>query len=1184
MISQDLPHYQVGGSLPPGTGCYVQRQADEDLYRALLRGEFCYVFSSRQMGKSSLRVQTMQRLRSAGVHCAAIDMAAIGQQVEPEQWYASIAAALVSSFGLAVNLGTWWRERSQLPFIHRLEAFLETVLLAQVAQDIVIFIDEIDSVLALGFSVEDFFALIRACYNKRSQCLAFKRLSFALLGVATSADLVSDPMRTPFNMGRAIELTGFQFSEAQPLIAGLAAYITNADEVLQHILAWTRGQPFLTQKLCQMVVSEIQAPSRAAEGVLPSATRSRIPSFITPLTLEYLFHTRVIDNWEAQDDPAHLRTIRDRMLSNENKTSELLGLYQQILLSPNQGTATNYPLFHHSLQGIPLDGSREQIDLLLSGLVEKNQGYLQVKTPIYAAVFNLDWIEQHLAQLRPYAALLTRWLKSGCTDESRLLRGQALLDAQAWSVGKNLSDQDYRFLAASQALERREVQRNLEADRAQEMVARLELERQSTRRQRLLLGLVSLGLFVAIAMGIVTFLQYRFAVRNEISAIASTSESLYTLGKRLDALIAALRAKDRLISLNIADPVTQQRIDRVLEQAIYGVVEANRLSGHASAVRCVSFSPDSAFIATCGDDTTVKLWRPDGSLVTTLKGHFSGVLAIAFSPDGSLIATAGGDQTIKLWSHDGWLVRSIPAHTAAIHGLAFSPDSQTIASGSVDQTMKLWNRDGQLLKTLKGHRGSVTSVTFSPDGTTLASSDTEGNIQLWNRDGTSRKTLKAHREVITQILFDPSGQQLVSTGLDDTLRFWKINGTLIKTVNASSDGVTNIAFSPDEQLIASVGLDKTLKLWQRDGTLLTTLRGHDNMIWGVSFSSDQKWIATASQDKTARLWRRDRSLLRQLEGHKGHVHQVDFSPDGQALVTTSQDKTVKFWTANGMLLKTIFPDDRSWMFDAKFSPDGHQVVLAGSAGTVQLRKRDGTLIRSLTERDQVIHSVAFSPKGDLIATGGRDRRVRLWRRDGTFVRAFTGHADPVWQVVFSPDGRMGASASADKTAKIWQIKDASLITSIVGHDADVRSLAFSPDGSAIATGSLDKTVKLWSVDGKLLQTFTGHHDGINHVVFSPNGEWIASGSADKTIKIWHRSGTLLRTLSGHADGIRRIAFSPDGELLASASFDKTAILWHLKHLMTLDSRTAACEWVQDYLATNADLEARDRHLCDDLKR
>ena len=117
--------------------------------------------------------------------------------------------------------------------------FLETILLLEIQQNVVIFIDEIDSLLSLDFPTDDFFALIRACYNKRAQKPSYKRLTFALLGVAAPADLIADKNRTPFNIGRAIELKGFELHEAMPLMGGLKEIASQPEALLAEILYWT---------------------------------------------------------------------------------------------------------------------------------------------------------------------------------------------------------------------------------------------------------------------------------------------------------------------------------------------------------------------------------------------------------------------------------------------------------------------------------------------------------------------------------------------------------------------------------------------------------------------------------------------------------------------------------------------------------------------------------------------------------------------------------------------------------------------------------------------------------------------------------------------------------------------------------------------------------------------------------
>ncbi|MEL6224179.1 MAG: CHASE2 domain-containing protein [Cyanobacteria bacterium J06627_8] len=416
--------YQPGGSLPSHAPTYVTRQADRDLLAALLQGSYCYVLNSRQMGKSSLRVRVMEQLEVQGIATVEIELLGIGsQQITATQWYGGIIAELISGLDLEVNRQQWLKAHNDLSPVQCLGRFVETVVLEQVTQPLVIFFDEIDSVLGLEFPTDNFFGLIRSWYERRATQPIYQRLSVVMLGVATPSALMKNEQSTPFNIGQAIDLKGFQSDEAKPLALGLAPYADKPELVLRNILDWTGGQPFLTQKLCWLVTQQ-------KELITTGNEQSHI---------DRLVRSHIIDNWDAQDEPEHLRTVRDRILRSSSQPDRLLQLYRGILRR-SRTAATD---------------SLEQRELCLTGLVRRHRGQLIPFNRIYETIFNLTWVNHQLRrQPAPTPRLARRTLWAGVGSALLIigLRNLGLLQGlEVWAYdqmhrGQPKQPADERFL------------------------------------------------------------------------------------------------------------------------------------------------------------------------------------------------------------------------------------------------------------------------------------------------------------------------------------------------------------------------------------------------------------------------------------------------------------------------------------------------------------------------------------------------------------------------------------------------------------------------------------------------------------------------------------------------------------------------------------------------------------------
>ncbi|NEO55943.1 MAG: CHASE2 domain-containing protein [Okeania sp. SIO3B5] len=360
----NMIYRSTGGSLSVDDPTYVERKQDTELLEKLLEGEYCYVFNSRQMGKSSLRVRIIDKLSSQGCQCISIDMSMLSDfSIPKESWYDGFLTELFDKCDLenSNNFQEWIATHRNSSNLQRWKLFLEEILFRNFPnQKIYIFLDEIDT-LGKCYFKDEFLGFIRSCYNRRAENKNsdYHRLIFGFFGAVTPGDLIKNRRHTPFNVGYGIELTELTFADAKEhLTQGLEGYVEKPDVVLRKVFDWTGGQPFLTQKLCQIVVDDRDSP------------RPNIGKLV---------QEHILTSWEDKDNPIHLKYIRDYLLNDV----ELLRLYQTIL---KRGK-------------VKFNNSQVQMSLKLSGIVLKKQDKLIVFNKIYQRIFNKNWVKEQLVNL-----------------------------------------------------------------------------------------------------------------------------------------------------------------------------------------------------------------------------------------------------------------------------------------------------------------------------------------------------------------------------------------------------------------------------------------------------------------------------------------------------------------------------------------------------------------------------------------------------------------------------------------------------------------------------------------------------------------------------------------------------------------------------------------------------------------
>ena len=666
----------------------------------------------------------------------------------------------------------------------------------------------------------------------------------------------------------------------------------------------------------------------------------------------------------------------------------------------------------------------------------------------------------------------------------------------------------------------------------------------------------------------------------------------------------------------------------------------------------VTYSPDGNRRAVASSIGILICDAHTGEELKLLSGHASEVLSVAYSPDGLTLASGSEDNTVRLWNaQSGQHKLTLEGHADSVTSVAFSPNSGVLASGSKDNTIRLWDTESAYHKsTLEGHDGGVTAVVFNPKGNRLASGSDDGTVRLWEseiRFGSNRciATLRQEQSGVKSVVFSPDGHLFASGGADGTICLRKLsNIERAISLSGHTKTVHAIAFSPDGRTLASGSADNAIYVWDsRGGQHFATLNGHTNGVFSVEFSPDGGMLISESYDGTIRFWdvKTGNNETTLIGGHTDCVKSLAFAPNGQMLASVNSDKdrdglsrkardaTVHLWDVEtGIPKATVSSDVESVVISSNGQmlvgvSEEKEVDSYGSSqeiGNARFGLWDvETGIPKATVSSDV-KSVVISPNGQMLAGVSEEKEVDSHRSSRKTATARFNLWDVetgipktllteeivvnVRLIVFSPDSQTLASLSEEERVsrdrsvnlRLWKVERRKRPTLCLTEEApDITSIVFSPDSQTLATVDKDISansygysrphrnvnVRLWDVGaGKSKPLFMEDEANVSPVnvtsiVFSPDSQTLATVGKDMSvdpygraaisrsvsIRLWDGKTGELKASFAREDtsDVKSIVFTSNSQTLASLHGDSTIALWDVEtgqHKFTLAKEMA----------------------------
>jgi WD40 repeat protein len=604
--------------------------------------------------------------------------------------------------------------------------------------------------------------------------------------------------------------------------------------------------------------------------------------------------------------------------------------------------------------------------------------------------------------------------------------------------------------------------------------------RAARRRQRVILGSVTLALVVSVALGIVALLQ-RNAANDRARQARSQALAAEAVARLRSNPPAALSSAVEAIETK-RTPEARLALRRAIlaNPVAYAIPAAGKpKAGGVPGRDAIAFSPDGSLLLGWAPYGGVRLWHSGtGRAVEGWPGSSMRVIAASFSPDSRYVLAAELRNarvidvrrgTTKWGEH----LRA-GAHVVAAAFSARGPQIVVAASGRTARITNL--RTGGVVRFRR--RLPVHAALLSGDGMrvlTLAGEDQpaavwsalDGRLLAMLPGGSAR--LLAKPSLRNTAAISPDGRFVALNRYED-VRLWAVGD---RRPRADLHRPQGVVFSPDSNRVLTVGANGQAGIWNTtDGREVEafpgfgTLKGakagffYSPFSPGAAFSPDGRLIALAYPDAKVRVF--ELPTKKQVAAFAaGWANALRFSPrDGLLAAMTWTGAVVLARAPASLPLRTHTHPYQlcAWSFAPVVSPDGSRVLARAASGAVvwTLGGRQVASLRPparIPGEDRNVLSAAFSGDGRYAAASGAPNqchgnaalyRAAVWRlTDQRQIRVLPGSG----RVLIDTHGRLVAAGPA-----AWQVatgKRLRRLDGIVALSADGR-IALVARGGALA--------------------------------------------------------------------------------------------------------------------------------------